>query len=146
MNLYAETSAVLSWLLGQDSGYRAYQALAEAELVFTSDLTLIECDRVLHRAAVTGQLDESVAIEARTIVETASAHWTLCAMDAEIVEASRRRFPHEPIRSLDAIHLSTAVFVRNLAPDVCMLSFDERIRQNAAALGFRIIPEEVLNS
>ncbi len=30
----------------------------------------------------------------------------------------------------------------NLAPDVCMLSFDERIRQNAAVLGFRIIPEE----
>ena len=146
MNLYAETSAVLSWLLGQDKGHRAYRALAEAELVFTSDLTLIECDRVLHRSAVMGQLEESVAIEARTIVETASAHWTLCAMDAEIVEVSRRRFPHEPIRSLDAIHLATAVFFRNLAPDICMLSFDEWIRRNAAALGFRIIPADVLQS
>ena len=140
VELYAETSAVLSWLLHQNRGDEAYRALTQAAYVYTSDLTLIECDRVLHRAAVLGELDESTAADARAAVETAAAHWTICAIDTEVVEGSRRRFPHEPVRTLDAIHLSTAVFVRNLAPEARVLSLDERIRRNAEALGFEVGP------
>ena len=72
--------------------------------------------------------------------DTASAHWTLHGIDAEIVHRARRSFPHEPIRALDAIHLATALTVRNLSPDVQVLSFDERIRDNAATLGFQVAP------
>ena len=138
MDLYVETSAVLSWLLDENRGEQAYRALTQAEFVYTSDLTLIECDRVLHRAAVTGELDEATAAGARAAIETAAAHWTVCSIDTEVVEGSRRRFPHEPVRALDAIHLATAVFVRNLAPEVRLLSFDERISRNAQALGFEV--------
>ena len=108
--------------------------------MFTSDLTLIECDRVLHRAAAIGQLDEAAATEIGTVVATASAYWTLCAIDAAIVESARRRFPREPVRSLDAIHIATALFVRSMAPDVQVLSFDERVRSNSHALGFDVLP------
>ena len=61
-------------------------------------------------------------------------------MDAEIVHRSRRSFPCEPIRALDAIHLATALSVRTLSPDVRVLSFDDRIRDNAASLGFQVAP------
>ena len=61
-------------------------------------------------------------------------------MDAEIVQRSRRSFPCEPIRALDAIHLATALAVRSLSPDVHVLSFDDRIRDNAASLGFQVVP------
>ena len=140
VELYVETSAVLSWLLHQNRGNEAYRALAEAEYVYTSDLTLIECDRVLHRGAVLGELEASTAADAMTAIETAAAHWNVCAIDTEVVEGSRRRFPHEPVRTLDAIHLSTAVFVRNLAPEARLLSLDGRIRSNAEALGFEVVP------
>ena len=103
LNLYVETSAVLSWLLEEGRRNASRRALAQADRIFTSDLTLIECDRVLHRAAATGRLDEATAGEIRTAAGTASAYWTLCAIDVEIVESARRRFPHEPVRSLDAI-------------------------------------------
>ena len=126
----------------ESRGSESRQALAHADRVFTSDLTLIECDRVLHRAAATGQLDEAAAVEIRTIVASASAYWTLCAIDAEIVESARRRFPREPVRSLDAIHIATAVFVRGMVPDVHVLSVDERVRSNAHALGFDVLPEQ----
>jgi len=56
---------------------------------------------------------------------------------------SRRTFPCEPIRALDAIHLATALAVRNLSPEVQVLSFDERIRDNAASLGFALAPAAV---
>ena len=59
---------------------------------------------------------------------------------AEIVRRSRRSFPHEPIRALDAIHLATALAVRNLAPDVVVLSLDDRIRDNAVSLGYAVVP------
>ena len=47
MNVYAESSAVLAWLLGEEASPRVRDVLASAVLVMASDLTLIECDRVL---------------------------------------------------------------------------------------------------
>ena len=140
MNLYAETSAVLAWLLDEQRGDGALSQLAAADVIHTSDLTLIECDRAFRRAAATGRISAGESSQLHAIVDTASAHWTLHGIDAEIVHRARRSFPHEPIPALDAIHLATALTVRNLSPDVQVLSFDERIRDNAAALGFRVAP------
>jgi hypothetical protein len=36
---------VLAWLLGEDAGRRVRDAIAEADLIIASDLTLLECDR-----------------------------------------------------------------------------------------------------
>ena len=74
-------------------------------------------------------------------METAAAHWTLHAMNADIVHRSRRAFPHEPIRALDAIHPATALTALNLSPGLKMLSLDNRVRGNAASLGFQVAPE-----
>ena len=45
MRLYAESSAVLAWLLGDAAADPIRTLLQQAELVVTSDLTLVECDR-----------------------------------------------------------------------------------------------------
>ena len=50
MTVYAESSAVLAWLLGADPGDAVRGVLGGADLVITSDLTLVECDRVIIRA------------------------------------------------------------------------------------------------
>ena len=141
MNLYAESSAVLAWLLGESKGADVREQLSGAQRVFTSDLTLIECDRVLNRVAALQELGDAQVTEDRRLLGTAAEHWTTFAIDTEVVERSRRPFPHEPIRTLDAIHLSTALLVRNLVPDMKLLSLDERIRSNAAELGLDILPD-----
>ena len=136
MTLYAETSAVVAWLLDEESAGRArlaWSQLVAADAVHTSDLTLVECDRTLRRAVATGLISASESLRLHGIVERASAFWTLHGMDAEVVERSRRSFPCEPIRSLDALHLATALVVRNLSPEVQVFSFDDRIRDNANA-------------
>lgn len=142
MNLYVETSAVTAWLLEEERGHSARSRLAEADAVHTSDLTLIECDRALRRAAEAGRITAEQSLLLQALVDTASAHWTLHAIDAEVVHRSRRSFPCEPVRALDAIHLATALVVRSLRPDVRILSFDRRIRDNAAPLGFASVPDE----
>ena len=146
MTLYAETSAVLAWLLDEERAGRAglaWSQLVAADAVHSSDLTLVECDRTLRRAVATGRISADESLRLHAIVDRASAFWTLHGMDAEVVERSRRSFPCEPIRSLDALHLATALVVRNLSPEVQVLSFDERIRDNATALGLDVVPAMV---
>ena len=141
MNLYAESSAIIGWLIGEDSGDETRERLSSARLVLTSELTLIECDRVLHRAVSLGDMREAEAARIRTRAGTAAEHWVVFSIDGEVVERARRVFPREPIRTLDAIHLATALAGRSLVTNLDILSLDERIRANAVELGFSVLPE-----
>ena len=111
MNIYAESSAVLAWLLGESTGRRVREVLRRAELVLASDLVLIECDRVLIRAITLGEIDEATAADRRARLNAAAAHWHLYRLSLDIVDRARHAFPAEPVRTLDAIHLASALAV-----------------------------------
>src|SRR5580693_4800561 len=117
MNVYAESSAVLAWLLGEAAGSRVREVLRHAKLVMASDLVLIECDRVLIRAVTLGEIDEATAADRRALLNAAAAHWHLCRLSLDIVDRARRPFPSEPVRTLD-----------------------DRIRRAGKQLGFRLQP------
>lgn len=140
MILYAESSAVLSWLLGQSEGEPARELLAGAELVLASELTVLECHRALIRAQRTGGLPEADATGLRARLSRASLHWVLLAVESDVLERARRPFPAEPVRTLDAIHLSSALVARSAVPQMALLSLDERVRGNGTALGFEVVP------
>ncbi len=140
MNLYAESSAVLAWLLGEDAERDVGELLRRAALVTASDLTLVECDRVLIRAAALGEIDEAIAADRRAWLNAAAAHWHLWRVTPEIVDRSRRPFPEEPIRTLDALHLASALAGRAALPGLELLSLDDRIRKVGKQLGFRLQP------
>ncbi|PYU52897.1 MAG: VapC toxin family PIN domain ribonuclease [Acidobacteria bacterium] len=114
--------------------------LRRAELVMASDLALIECDRVLIRAVTLGEIDEATAADRRAHLNGAAAHWHLCRLTLEIVDRARRPFPAEPVRTLEAIHLASALAVRSTVPSVEILSLDDRIRRAGEQLGFRLQP------
>jgi predicted nucleic acid-binding protein len=140
VNVYAESSAVLAWLLGEEAGRSVRQVLQHTELVMASDLTLVECDRVLIRAVTTGEIDEAAAADRRARLNAAASHWHLWRVSPDIVERARHPFPAEPIRTLDAIHLASALAVRSAVPGVELLTLDDRIRRAAKQLGFQVQP------
>ena len=140
MTVYAESSAVLAWLLDQKHGDRVAATLAESELIIASDLTLVECDRVLSRAVILDELRESDAVQRQARLNAVSSRWTLFGLDEEIMERARRPFPAEPLRTLDAIHLASALVARKAVPDVAMLSLDTCVREAARRLGFDVLP------
>jgi len=142
MMLYAESSAPLAWLLEQEHGARVADALAAAELVIASELTLVECDRVLIRAVVLGEVHEADAVDRQARLNAVAARWTLLALDEEILERARRPFPAEPVRTLDAIHLASALTVRKAIPDLAMLTLDHRVRHAANRLGMPVVPSD----
>jgi predicted nucleic acid-binding protein len=141
LNIYAESSAVLAWLLGEEADCRVREVLRRAALVAASDLVLLECDRVLIRAVALGEIDEATAADRRVLLNAAAAHWHLWRVSSEIVDRARRPFPVEPVRTLDAIHLASALAARSAVPGIELLSLDDRIRQSGKLLGFRLQPK-----
>jgi predicted nucleic acid-binding protein len=140
VKIYAESSAVLAWLLGEDAATRVREVLSKAELVVASDLTLLECDRVLIRAVTLGEIDEVAAADRRAYLNAGAAHWQMMRLSVDIVDRARQPFPAEPIRTLDAIHLASALAARSAVAGVELLSLDDRIRRAGEQLGFRLQP------
>jgi len=141
VNVYAESSAVISWLLGEDTGNRVRQILRRAKLIAASELTILECERVLIRALTIGEIDEGTAADRRAALSAAAAHWHILRVSPEIVERAGHPFPAEPIRTLDAIHLASALTARSAISRLELLSLDSRIRESGRQLGFRLRPE-----
>jgi predicted nucleic acid-binding protein len=140
LNLYVESSAVLAWLLGEPDSEGVRARLADADEVLTSDLTLVECDRALIRARASLRLRESEITRRRRALETAASHWTLLRISPAIIERARNPFPGDPVRTLDAVHLASALGAAQTADDLAILSLDRRVRHSARALGLEVLP------
>ena len=141
MSVYAESSAVLAWLFDEESGDQIRGLLASADVVVASDLTIIECDRVLLRAAALGELTEAEAADRRAHLTSAAARWNVLRIGPEIVERARQPFPGEPIRTLDAIHLASALVARSAVAGLELLSVDDRVRKASRGLGLTVCPK-----
>jgi hypothetical protein len=140
VKLYAESSAVLAWLLDESSAPAVRRLLGEAEVIVASDLTLIECDRVLLRAAAVNELTEAEAADCRAHLIAAAAHWHVLRIAGEIVDRARQPFPGAPIRTLDAIHLASLLVARSAVVGLRLLSLDDRVRKAATGLGVAVEP------
>ena len=133
--IYLESSAVVHWLLGQSRAAEVRKSVDQAKVVLTSMLTLTETERVLIRAEGQGVLKGGDAQRLRGLLNRVQGAWTRMAVSAEVLARAGRSFPIEPVRTLDAIHLATALEFAAAFPDLRVLSFDQRVRSNAEALG-----------
>ena len=109
MILYAESSAVLAWLLNEPGAPAVLQQLRAAERVCTSSLTGVECARALTRALQMGRLSRVEELAASQLLATAEAGWDLFAMTDAVLVRARAPLPNDPVRTLDALHLATAL-------------------------------------
>lgn len=141
MTQYVESSAVLAWLLGEVRGASVPDLLAGADTIVTSQLTRIEVDRALHRYVAVGVLDRPTAAVLGERVDELTGGWGIEPISQTVIDRARAPFPDDAIRSLDAIHLATALVTRAAVGDLDVLSLDDRVRSNARALGFRVLPD-----
>jgi predicted nucleic acid-binding protein len=141
VTVYVETSAILSWLLDEPVGWLAFDDIRSADLVVTSELTLVECDRVLRRRVATGAMDTMRADALASELAGVAAAWDIAGIGPDVVARARGSYPDDQIRTLDAIHLATAVVTRSSVGDLAIVSLDDRIRSNAMAVGFEVLPD-----
>jgi predicted nucleic acid-binding protein len=140
VNLYAESSAVLAWLLDEPDSEAVRRALVEADFGVASEVTLAECDRVILRAVSLDRLAEGDAADRHARLSSIAAHWTVLGVSQEVVDRARRPFPVEPIGTLDALHLASALVARRALPELVLLSLDWRVRRCGQGLAFELLP------
>lgn len=140
MILYVESSAVLAWLLNEPGAPAVLQQLRAAERVCTSVLTGVECARALTRARQMGRVSRVEELAAIQLLHSAEVGWDRFAMTDAVLTRARAPYPNDPVRTLDALHLATALVLREHVGAVTILSLDDRIRASAAAQDFDVVP------
>ena len=140
MIVYAETSAVLSWLLHEPASEPVRTALTNAEMVVTSRLTVVECSRALHRARRAERLSDEGMLVAQRLLDEASDTWVIMDLVGDVPARAARPFPKEPLRTLDALHVASAAVFHEALGVVNVLTLDDRVRTNTLALGITVLP------
>lgn len=139
-SLYAESSAVVRWLLGTPDGPALEKILESAATVVTSALTSAEIGRTLRRLSATGVLTEALRHAAWQRYAAAAARWNIHTVTDDVLARAGEAFPSEPLRTLDAVHLATAAAYAREVSAPTVLSTDAKVRENAAALGLAVAP------
>jgi predicted nucleic acid-binding protein len=137
--IYIESSAILAWLFGEPQAARVIAIINHAETVVTSVLSIIEVERALNRAEHNRLITAGQVQTVRGMLERAKSSWILMEISEEVRLRAGRQFPIEPVRTLDAIHLSTALIFMRVFPDIKLLSFDSRIITNTKPLGIVVL-------
>lgn len=140
MIIYAESSAVLAWLLGEPAGKAVHSRLRKASRVVTSALTAVECSRALSRARALDRISAAEELAALRLLDMAGSAWDVHDLSDPVLARAGAAFPVEPVRTLDAIHLATAAQVAGVVGPIHVLSLDERVRANAERLGMAVVP------
>lgn len=131
---YIESSALLAALLEQDAS--ALKALRVRGQRVTSALTFAETSRALVRARVAGRLTPEEERKGLRALQTFERRCAVVAVTDSVLTRAGRPFPVEPIRTLDAIHLATAELLGETPQLVTLITRDDRVRENARALGY----------
>ncbi len=140
MILYVESSAVLAWLLNERGASTVVQLLTQADRICTSALTIVECSRAITRARQMERLTRLEELAALQLLDAAETTWDIHALTDVVLTRARAPMPNDPVRALDALHIATAVVLREHVGPISILSLDERIRVSAAALDFEVVP------
>lgn len=129
-DLYVDTSALLKRLFVEDASAEVRAILRQrsvrGDLVASSELAWVEVARALLRADVS---DVDAAIS------DACAGIARYPLSPAVMSRARRIGP-TTLRSLDAIHLASAIALGVTE----LLTFDRRLAQAAQSLGLKAIP------
>lgn len=141
MALYLETSAVLSWLMRESTSDLVESVLVNDRDAITSALTFVECDRSLLRLVAQGKASATDVAGLQLLLAEATDGWDVLPLDAAILARAREPFPDDSVRALDAIHIASALAARSEVAGLAVVTLDERVRRNAEALGFQVLPD-----
>jgi uncharacterized protein len=126
--VYVDSSALLKLVLPEPERPALVRALAEWPDRVSSVLLSIECHRIVLRAGSPRGFGERLQEALETV--------TLIRLDETVQRLAGHVGPRD-LRSLDAIHLATALSMGDL-PDA-LITYDDRLAEAARAAGLRVL-------
>lgn len=134
MNAYVDSSVLLRVILGEPGRLRMWSRITTA---VASELIRLECLRTIDRARIRFHLaDEEVASRRAAVLEAIDA-FVLVPIQPIVLERAAEPFP-TLLGSLDAIHLASALLVRDRFEDLVLATHDDALALAARAVGFRV--------
>ena len=136
MNCYLDSSVVLRKVLRQSNSLEEWSAL---ETGFSSRLLQLECLRSIDRLRLLSDLSAEQMVESRTYFFELIRKIGLLPMTEAVIKRAEEPF-HSALGSLDSIHLSTALFLRERhGRDFLFATHDKELALAAKAYGFNVI-------
>ena len=136
MRFYVDSSVVLRYILNGDP---ALGNIAASDMVGSSELLLIECQRVLQRERMEAHIDDRQYTESLVMLEAILDSLYLIELGEAVKRRAAGAFP-TVIGTLDAIHLSSALLWEETdqSLDFLILTYDRQLALCARALGIHV--------
>lgn len=125
--IFLETSALLRMLFDEEGGDLVSERLQNAERTVASRLIRVEAERVLIRLSLDRPRNQARVLELERELRRLWPKMDFIEVTREICDLAGRIAPRSRLRSMDAIHLATYFRVKELDPDIELLTFDQRI-------------------
>lgn len=136
MIAYVDSSVLLRFILGQPD---PLSDLLRFDSRVTSFVAEVECLRGVESARSRGQLTGDEAADRRRIAYAQLRRMRRLAVSLPVLRRAGEPYPL-PIKSLDAIHLASALVVRDReAPDLVFATHDQQLGRLAAAMDLPVI-------
>ena len=126
--LFVETSALLN-VLFREAGYEStLEKLQNADRIIASRLIRIEAERAVLRTALAHpEIKEKIKLEFEPILKSFWSKFDFLEITKEICVDAGVIAPESNLRSLDAIHLASFLWIKSRDPKIELLSFDQKI-------------------
>lgn len=134
MKVYVDSSVLLRVVLGESGRLRIWPKIDGA---VASELIVLECLRTIDRARIRLRLEDDDVAGRREAVFEAVEAFSLVPIEPPVLERAAEPFP-TMLGSLDAIHLASALLVRDRFEDLSFATHDDELAIGARALGFRV--------
>lgn len=130
-----DSSVLLRVVLGERHRLRVWGRIT---IAVSSELIRLECLRTIDRARLRLGLADQMVAERRGSVLEAIEGFSLVPVVPRVLERAAEPFP-TMVGSLDAIHLASALLVRDQFEDLSLATHDDELALAARAVGFRVL-------
>jgi hypothetical protein len=135
MRVYVESSVVLRAVLGEPGRLGAWSRISDP---ITSEITRVECLRTLDRLRLNGGMpDRELARRRATALKILEA-FEMVRLNRAVLDRAGEPFPIL-IRTLDAIHLASALLLRVRFPAMRFATHDQDLAATALAEGLPLL-------
>lgn len=135
MNVYVDSSVLLRVVLGEPEPLGVWRRIDRA---VSSEIIRLECLRTIDRARHELRLPDEAVSQTRGDVLDALDGFGLIGLTRQVLERAADPFP-TMIGSLDAIHLTSALLVREQYDDLQFATHDRQLALAARASGFAVM-------
>ncbi len=134
MNVYVDASVVIRVVFAEPEPLRSW---GQIDQPVSSELVRIECLRAVERAQFLDRLDDAVVAERRANVLEIVDAIQLIVLERSVLERAGEAFPTS-LGTLDAIHLASALAVRDQFEPLVFATHDKALALAARSVGFAI--------